>query len=329
MKALRFSRFGSLSELQLAEVPKPATENDGVVVEILAASINPSDLKNVEGKMVGTTLPRVPGRDFAGIVVDGPGDLIGTQVWGAGGDIGFTRDGCHAEYIAVPARGVGPKPRNLSFEQAAAVGINFITAYHGLVEIGKITTNEAVLVTGATGGVGSAVAQIAKWKGARVITADRHLPDSEFLKTNQVDHVINTAVNDLEASVAKFTEGRGATLAFDCVGGPLFQSCLRSLGQQGRQIAIASVEPRVSFNLVDFYHHRLTLYGLDSRVLDTVASASILRALAVGFEEGRLRAPAIAYQCPLENAIDGYRMVDSATVRGKVVIVNRNARHSS
>ncbi|MBV8890983.1 MAG: zinc-binding alcohol dehydrogenase family protein [Acidobacteria bacterium] len=323
MKALRFDRFGEISELRLVDVPKPTTkEPEGVLVEIRAASINPSDVKNVKGEMVGTTLPRIPGRDFAGIVVEGPASLVGTEVWGAGGDIGFTRDGCHAEFIVVPTRGVGPKPKTLSFEEAAAVGINFITAYHGLVHVGRIVPNDTVLVTGATGGVGSSVVQIAKWKGARVIAADRHPGDPEFVKQFRVDHTINTAVEDLEKSVAQYTNGCGATLAFDCVGGPLFEPCLKSLAQKGRQIAITSVVPRVSFNLLDFYHHRLTLHGVDTRPLDTVASAPILSDLAAGFEEGALHPPAVARRCRLEEAIDGYRVVASGALRGKIVIEN-------
>ena len=88
MQALRFDRFGPISELHLVDVPRPATgATDDVLVEVLAASINPSDVKNVQGKMIGTTLPRIPGRDFAGVIVEGPSILIGAEVWGAGGDI--------------------------------------------------------------------------------------------------------------------------------------------------------------------------------------------------------------------------------------------------
>src|SRR5579863_2560724 len=99
MRALRFHQFGDLGELKLEEVPEAAVGPDEVRVRIGAASINPSDVRNVEGKMEGTTLPRVPGRDFAGTVVDGPHELLGTAIWGTGGDIGFTRDGSHAESI--------------------------------------------------------------------------------------------------------------------------------------------------------------------------------------------------------------------------------------
>src|SRR5271167_788426 len=119
MKALRFSEFGDLTNLKLEEVPAPSLAANEVLVQVRAASINPSDVKNVQGKMEGATLPRIPGRDFAGVVVEGPSNLNGTEIWGTGGDVGFTRDGSHAEFIAIPAAAALPKPPNLSFEEAA------------------------------------------------------------------------------------------------------------------------------------------------------------------------------------------------------------------
>ncbi len=133
MKALRFSSFANnLENLTIEQLPDPAIQPGEAKIKVVAACINPSDVKNLQGKMSATTLPRTPGRDFAGLVVDGPADLLNTEVWGSGGDIGFIRDGSHAEFLVIPIGAVSPKPRNLSFEQAACVGVNFITAYAGL-----------------------------------------------------------------------------------------------------------------------------------------------------------------------------------------------------
>ena len=108
MKALRFSNFGDVGAvLHVEELPTPTLAPGDVLVEVHASSINPSDVKNVQGKMKQTTLPRTPGRDLAGIIVAGDKEMIGEQIWAAGGDIGFTRDGSHAEYIVIPRRGVG------------------------------------------------------------------------------------------------------------------------------------------------------------------------------------------------------------------------------
>ena len=104
MRAIRFEAFGDPSVLMAVEAPTPIADEKTAVVRIMAASINPSDVKNVAGAMSQTTFPRVPGRDFAGVVETGPSEWIGTEVWGTGGDTGFTRDGTHAELIAVPAR---------------------------------------------------------------------------------------------------------------------------------------------------------------------------------------------------------------------------------
>src|SRR3954468_6631487 len=129
MRALRFSEFGGFDKLKVESVPDPRPASGEVVVRIRAASLNPSDAKNVFGRMEGTTLPRTPGRDFAGVVIDGPPEMVGADVWGTGGGVGFTRDGTHAELIALPVGGVRPKPCKVSFEEAAAVGVNFVAAW--------------------------------------------------------------------------------------------------------------------------------------------------------------------------------------------------------
>src|SRR5579872_6867735 len=155
MRALRFHEFGDISNLRVENLPDPAPRDGEVTVRVRAACVNPSDAKNVQGKMEGTTLPRTPGRDFAGVIVDGPASLRSMEVWGTGGDVGFTRDGSHAEFIIIPAAAAAPKPKNLSFEEASCVGTNFVTAYEGLVNRAKVQAGETVLVTGARGGVGS------------------------------------------------------------------------------------------------------------------------------------------------------------------------------
>ena len=103
MRAIRFEAFGDPSVLHLSEVAAPAGDESTAVVRVMAASINPSDVKNVAGAMEQTTLPRIPGRDFAGVVEAGPAAWIGAAVWGTGGDTGFTREGTHAEAVGAGA----------------------------------------------------------------------------------------------------------------------------------------------------------------------------------------------------------------------------------
>ena len=108
MRALRFQKTGSLDDLRLEDVSTPSLAAGEVLVRVRAAAINPSDVKNVQGKMHETTVPRIPGRDFAGVVVGGSDELSGQSVFGSGGNLGFGRDGSHAEYVAVPANAVLP-----------------------------------------------------------------------------------------------------------------------------------------------------------------------------------------------------------------------------
>jgi NADPH2:quinone reductase len=110
--------------------------------------------------MEHVTLPRVPGRDYAGTVVRGPAEWVGAEVWGTGGEIGYTVDGSHAELIAVPIASLRHKPKTLSLEQAAAIGVTYLAAWLGVMEYARLAAGETLLVTGAGGGVGSAAAQI-------------------------------------------------------------------------------------------------------------------------------------------------------------------------
>ncbi len=325
MQALRFHEFGGFDELKVEAIPDPQPRPGEVVVRVRAASLSPSDAKNVLGRMEGTTLPRTPGRDFAGVIANGPANLIGTEVWGTGGDIGFTRDGAHAELLLVPVGGVRPKPKNLTFEEAAVVGVNFVTAWLGLIEIAHFQSGETVLATGAAGGVGSAVTQIAKWKGGLTIGADR-VPSmsQEQQRALGIDHYLFADASDsykgMIDGALRFSEGKGMNVVFDCVGGPLFEPCLKTLGQLGRQLNITSVgDRRVCFDLLDFYHRRLTLFGVDSRAYDTEASAAILERLTPGFESGVLKPIPIAKRFSLNEAVQAYTQVNEGAFHGKAV----------
>src|ERR687897_307517 len=155
MQAVLIERFGDPSELRQKEVPKPDPGEGEVLVEVHAAAVNRSDVLNARGSFAFTTLPRIPGRDFAGVVVEGPQELVGKEVWGTGGgELGFFRDGSHARYLAVPRNAVVPKSDTLSLEEAGASGLAYVTAGSALVELGDVSEGETILVTGAGGGVG-------------------------------------------------------------------------------------------------------------------------------------------------------------------------------
>ncbi len=321
MRALRLTEFGPPSVLTVQDVPDPVPGPDEVLVKVAAAAINPSDVKNVTGLMrAHTTLPRTPGRDFAGTIVSGPG--VGTEVWGSGGDLGFGRDGTHAEFLLLPRQAVCPKPSALSMEEAAAVGVPYVTAWAGLMDTAEMTQHDTVLVVGAAGAVGRAVVQIADWKGARVIGVVRREAQAAEAKAIGADDVLVSADPAvLPQFVQAATGGRGATLVFDTVGGATVEPCLRSLAPKGRLVEIAAPPDarRVSFDLLDFYRAELHLLGVNTLTRDTATGGRILQALAPGFEAGVLRPPTLAARFALEDAAEAYAQV--AAGGGKVVLV--------
>jgi NADPH2:quinone reductase len=314
MKALRFSQFGPPSVLRIEELPIPEPGQGEALVRVKAAAINPSDIGNVAGRFKQTTLPRTPGRDFAGVVVKGT-QHEGEEVWGTGPQLGMVRDGSDAEYVLVPIESLSPKPKSLSMEEAATIGVPYVTAWASVVNTAQIQAGETILIVGAAGAVGQAATQIANWKKARVIGADTRsdpIPGTEA--------VVNTKSEDLRERVLELTAGKGVNAVFDTVGGPMFEPALRSLAFGGRQVAISSAgDPRVSFNLVDFYHNSSRLRGVDSYGLSTQQIAEIFDQLRVGFETEVLKPPSIEV-VPFEKAVDAYSRVASRQTKVKLVL---------
>jgi NADPH:quinone reductase len=324
MQAILIERFGDPSELRPQEVPRPEPAEGEVLLEVHAAAVNRSDVLNARGSFPFTTLPRIPGRDFAGVVVEGPQELVGTEVWGTGGgELGFIRDGSHARYLAVPRNAVVPKSETLSLEEVAASGLAYVTAGSALVELGGVSAGETILVTGAAGGVGSAAAMIARWKGARVIGAIKDESERAMAERAGVEVTVDTSRENVTDAVLAATDGGGADLVLDAVGGPLFEPAMNSLGEKGRMVVITTTPgmQHVSFNLFDFYRKGLRLFGLMTSFLDTEESAAVLRDLGPGFDVGALRAPAIAERYPLEQAGTAYARVESGEVAGRVLLV--------
>ena len=137
MKALRFAEFGPPSILRIEGVAIPEPGEGEALVRVKAAAINPRDIGNVAGRFKHTTLPRTPGRDFAGIVVKRE-HHEGEEVWGSSAKLGIMHDGSHAEYVVVPAETLSLKPKPLSMAQAAAIGVPYITAWASIVSAAQV-----------------------------------------------------------------------------------------------------------------------------------------------------------------------------------------------
>ena len=319
MKAIQFKTFGAPERLEYVELPTPAPAAGHALVRVKSASVNPSDVKNVSGHFEHTQLPRIPGRDFSGTVVAGPDAWIGVDVWGTGGDIGFTRDGTHAEFIEIPVAALARKPAALDHAQAASIGVNFVVAWLGAVDYAKVEAGETVVVIGVSGGVGGAVTQIAKARGARVIGVARDTPHPDSPAARLMDAFVPLD-DHTAARVRELTGGAGADVVYDAVGGVTFELGLALAKRRGRVVEISATGARrVSFDLIDFYHNETQLLGADSAKLGVVESAPIMNALAEHFDAGRFEAPVIAQRFALERARDAYEAVASGT-RGRVVI---------
>jgi NADPH:quinone reductase-like Zn-dependent oxidoreductase len=318
MRAILFDRFGGPEVLSLATLPDPVREPDTAIVSVMAASINPSDVKNVQERMAQTRPPRIPGRDYSGVVIAGPAEWIGAEVWGSGGDVGFTRDGTHADKVVVPVASLRRKPARLSHAEAAAIGVNFITAWCGVMGAARVTAGETVVVIGL-GGVGGAAAQIAKRLGARVIGIGRHRPHPDAPVISAVETIITPEGGDPAMQLKELT-GDGAAVVFDTVGGSMFETALRMLAHRGRLVEISATDRRqVSFDLADFYHNESQLFGVDTLKRDLTGSAGMLEDMAAGFEQGFYLPPVIEAVFDLEQAQEAYRLVARGT-RGRVVL---------
>jgi NADPH2:quinone reductase len=319
MRALRFHEFGSPDVLRVEVVPDAQADADHAVVAVRAASVNPSDVVNVAGRFPATTLPRTPGRDYAGVVVDGPPEWIGAEVWGTG-DTGFAVDGSHAELIRVPVASLRRKPSTLSHAQAASIGVNFAAAWLGVAEYAGLRPGETLVVIGAGGGVGGAAVQIGRRIGARVIGIDRSAPPEDAPAARMAERIVTPPPAEAAATIRELTNGRGADVVLNTVGGPTFEPSLAMLAHRGRLAVLASPgQPRQSFDLLDFYHNESQLLGVDTLKRDLVASAALLDGIAPGFEDHSFLPPVIAHSFGLEDAAGAYRSV-TAGARGRVVI---------
>jgi NADPH:quinone reductase len=321
--ALRFQRHGGPEVLAVEQMPVAAPAEGEALVQVHAASINPSDVKNVLGRMKQTVPPRTPGRDFAGVVVAGPAEWLGAEVWGTGGDIGFTRDGSHAAYLNVPVAALSRKPAKLSFEQAGAVGVNYISAWIGL-DYAQIREGETLLVIGASGGVGGAACGIARGKGAKVIAACRGQAPADAPARHATDNFIDLNDPDFAASIARATGGKTIDVVFDCVGRPdLVEAALAALGFGGRAILISgSPGESMKVEMIPFYRRECRLIGVDSLKRKASECAPMMDALRPGFESGTYPAPAIAERHALADGASGYASVARGT-RGRVVLTMR------
>lgn len=232
MRQVWITRRGGPEVLEVRDAPDPEPRAGEVRIRVAASGINFADILARMGLYPDAPpLPAVVGYEVAGSV-----DRVGAGVSGLNEGtrvVALTKFGGYSDVVTVPARQVLPLPDSVSFEQAAAIPVNYLTAWLMLVHLGNARTGDRVLVHAAAGGVGLAALQIARWRGAEVIgtaSASKH----ERLRAMGIAHAIDYRTTDFEDEVRRLTNGRGVEIALDGVGGESFRKSYRSLSKMGR-----------------------------------------------------------------------------------------------
>ncbi len=232
MRQVWISRIGKPEVLQVREAPDPEPKAGEIRIRVKAAGVNFADISARVG--LYPDAPKVPcvvGYEVSGTVEklgEGVSELSeGQRV------LALTRFGGYSDVVVVPHAQAAPIPDTLSFEKAAGVPVNYLTAWLMLMRLGNMQAGEKVLVHAVAGGVGQAATQICKWRGAEIFgTASG--PKHERLKQAGVDHCIDYRNQDFEKEVMRLTQGEGVDLVIDAVGGKSFlksYNCLASLGR--------------------------------------------------------------------------------------------------
>jgi NADPH:quinone reductase-like Zn-dependent oxidoreductase len=308
-------------QVSLDDMPKPAINKDQCLIEVQGSGVNQSDVKMILGVMPNTVWPRTPGRDYAGVVVDGPQELIGKSVWGSGGDLGNSRNGAHAEYVVVETESVHERPSNISAHEAAGVGVPFCTAYLGLIREANITADDTVVVLGLNGTVGEAVTQIATMVGARVIGVQRSSEPYAGHTNSPVD-IIDSTQGDVVEKIRALTGGKGANVVFNTVGDPYFTIGNLALASQGYHFIISNIKKEVTLDISQLYRNRTHLVGIASTFYNSCELGEVLEKLRPGFESGQLKPFSIHDESvyALDNAKQAYESVINGLTRNRVIL---------
>jgi NADPH:quinone reductase-like Zn-dependent oxidoreductase len=346
MKAVIFEQHGGPEVLKLTEVPDPQIKANEVLVEVRACALNHLDVWVRNGLPgIKIPLPHILGNDVAGVVREA-GRLV---TWVNAGDevilqpgvscghcaaclagrdnmcdeydiIGYRRDGGYAELLAVPGLNVIPKPKNLTWEEAAALPLVTLTAWHMLVARADVQPGEDVLVHAAGSGVGSVGIQIAKLCGARVITTASS--DEKLAKARELgaDETINYTREDWPKEVRRLTHGRGVDVVFEHTGAATWPGSILSLKKGGRLVtcgATSGFDAKTDLRHV-FYRHLTILGSMMGSKADLLAAMKFI-------ESGQIRA-VVDQALPLSEARKAHELMEERAQFGKLVLSVSEAR---
>lgn len=328
MKAIVMTATGSPDVLQVQDIPEPQiAKPTHIKVKLAAVGVNPVDTKiRRNGLFYDQPLPAVLGCDGAGTVVETghaasrfkPGD----KVWFCHGGLG-REQGNYAEYNVLDGRWAALMPNSLSFAEAAALPLVLITAWGGLYDRGGLQKGQVVLIHAGAGGVGHVAIQLAKLKGARVMTTVSNQEKADFVKALGADEVILYSRNDVASSVLSLTGGKGADLVFDTVGSAVFKESISATAHFGRIITLLGLaeldltEARMRNLLIGF---ELMLTPM-LRDLDEARDkhVQILQQCALWIDNGLLK-PHIGQQFSLQQAPAAHSLIEAGHTTGKLVL---------
>ncbi len=322
IKAAIVRELGPPETVRIESFPAPVPGEGEAVVRIRAAAVNfPDVLMAAGGYQLKPELPFVPGMEAAGDVIAVGDDVTGWQP----GDrvIVKKRFGAFAGQVTLPAKDLQAIPKPFDYDEAAAYSVAYGTAYHALAVRGDLKAGEVLLVHGATGGVGMAAVELGKHTGATVIATGGRDDKLDVVKRYGADHVINYETEDVREAVNGLTDGRGADVIYDPVGGPIFETSLRCIAWGGRLLVIGFTSGGYG-NLPANYALLKGCAVIGCRAGEYARhnpdvgarSAAELRALA----DAGVCHPHISHRLPLDRIADSYRLLLDREVIGKVVL---------
>ena len=322
MKAVVCRRLGPPDVLTIEDVPPPALGPGQARVRVRAAGVNfPDVLMVAGGYQHKPPLPFIVGMEAAGEVVEVADDVTGVAV----GErvIARARPGAFAEQVVLAADALTPTPERFDDRQAAAFLVAYGTAWHCLIDRGRLKAGEVALIHGAAGGVGLAAVEVAKLKGATVIAAAGSDDKLAAVARYGADHLINYRDQDFREVVLGLTDGRGADVIYDPVGGDVFDQSLRCINWRGRIVIVgfaAGRIPQIPANYpllkgAEIIGARAGEFRRREPEAGKAMEGELLRLAAAG----QLN-PHISHTLPLEQAVEALELIRSRQVIGKAVL---------
>ena len=322
MRAVVCKEWGPPEALEMDDVPEPVPGTDDVLIRVRACGVNFADALIVHGKyQEQPPLPFTPGLEVAGEIVamgeDVTGLATGQRV------VSLCAIGGYAEAVTAPAAVTVPIPDAMPYETAAGFTVAYGTAHVGLERRAGLRKGEILLVHGAGGGVGLAAVEVGKAMGATVIATAGSEDKRALARAHGADHVIDYRAGGFKDIVKAITDGRGADVVFDPVGGNVFAQSMRCIAWEGRLLVIgfaAGDIPRVPAGLVLVKNISMVgVYWGAYRMREPAIITGSLHRLLAWFEEGALN-PVISEILPLERAAEAMQRLLRREARGKIVL---------